>query len=348
MRELINRTTTFVRVGSIIAEPGRPSGMVRPSQAGLSEGTGAMGTRVRRLPRLGVTIAGAAFIAAGAAFIAAGVAVVGASTQAVSTSAAYGYYPPPTAYNLGDSATFSYVVTNLTGSTISATLAFNTARITSFEGIDVSTGDPALTQTEIAQNWWNTVQVYDIPNQYQDGFSLPPLGSETVTFTTEPLTQCGYYQLDSEATGDSASGLFATGFIRVVGCTSPPTGTPGPSPTPTGGGSPTPTSTVSPTPTPTSTVSATPTPTGTVSRTPRPTGSVLPTATSSGSGSGSPTPSASEPVVTASPAGGVLAASTPGTGVGPAVGSGAGIAVIVVGILLVIAVIVGRRHPRPI
>jgi hypothetical protein len=30
------------------------------------------------------------------------------------------------------------------------------------------------------------------------------------------------------------------------------------------------------------------------------------------------------------------------------VGSGAGIAVIVVGILLVIAVIVGRRHPRPI
>jgi len=292
-----------------------------------------MGTRVRMPRRLGVAIAGAAFIAAG-------FAMVGASTQAVDASSAFGYYAPPTAYNVGDSATFSYTVTNLTGSTISATLEFNTARIISFEGIDVSTGYPALTETEIAQNWWNTVQVYDIPNQYQDGFTLPPLGSETVTFTTEALTECGYYQLDSEATGNSVSGLFATGFVRVIGCTSPPTETPGPSatpsPTPTDGGSPTP----SLTPTPTDGGSPTPTPT--------PTGSVLPTLTPSRSGSSSPTPTGSEPVATASPTGGVQAASTPGTGAGPAAGAAAGIAVIVLGVLLVTAAVVARRHPRPI
>jgi hypothetical protein len=276
-----------------------------------------MGTQVRIPRRLGVAIAGVAFVVAG-------FTVVAASGQQVNTTTAFGYYSPPAAYNVGDSATFSYTVTNLTGSTISATLEFDTARITSFEGIDVSTGYPPLTELEIAQNWWNTVQVFDIPKQYQDGFSLPPLGSETVTFTTAPLTQCGYYQLDSQPADTSVSGLFATGFIRVVGCTSPPTETPGPSPTPTDAGSPTPTSTVSPTPTPA--------------------GSVLPTATPSGSGSGSPTPSASEPVVTPSPTGGVLAASTPGTGVGPAGEAAGGVAVIVLGILPVIGALVVRRR----
>jgi hypothetical protein len=308
-----------------------------------------MGTQVRIPRRLGVAIAGVAFVVAG-------FTVVAASGQQVNTSTAFGYYSPPTAYNVGDSATFSYTVTNLTGSTISATLEFDTARITSFEGIDVSTGYPALTELEIAQNWWKTVQVFDIPKQYQDGFSLLPLGSETVTFTTAPLTQCGYYQLDSEAVDNSVSGLFATGFIRVIGCTSPPTGTPTPSPTPTL--TPTPTGSVVPTATPSGSGSGSPTPTGSVvptgtpsgsgSGSPTPTGSVLPTATPSGSGSGSPTPSASQPVVTASPTGGVSAASTPGTGVGPAAGAAAGIAAIVLGILLVIAAVVGRRHPRPI
>jgi hypothetical protein len=260
-----------------------------------------MGTQVRIALRLGVAIAGVALVVAG-------VAVVEASGGQVHTSSASGYYSPPTAYNVGDSATFSYTVTNLTDTTIGATLEFDTARITSFEGIDVSTGYPALRENEIGQNWQQTVQIFDIPKQYQANFLLTPMGSQTVTFTTAPLTECGYYQLDSEAVDNSVNGLFATGFIRVIGCTSPPTGTPTPSLTPT------------------------------------PAGLVLPTATPSGSASGSPTPSASEQVVTASPAGAVLAASTPGTGVGPAAEAAGGIAVIVLGILLVIGALIVRRR----
>jgi hypothetical protein len=109
-----------------------------------------MGTRVRITPRLGVAIAGMAPVLAG-------FPVVAASGQKVNTSTAYGYYSPSTAYNAGDSATFSYTVTDLTGTTIGATLEFDTARITSFEGIDVSIGYPALTENEIGQNWQQSV-----------------------------------------------------------------------------------------------------------------------------------------------------------------------------------------------
>jgi len=272
-----------------------------------------MKSKVRIPLRLGVA-------AAGVAVVIAGVAVVGASGEAVGTSSSFGYLVPPAAYDVGNTATFSYTVTNLTGSTITATLDFNTSRITSLEGIDVSTGYPALTELELAQNWWNTVQVFDIPNQYKYGFTLPPMGSETVTFTTVSLTQCGYYQLDSEAEGSSASGLFATGFIRVIGCTSP-------------------TSTPTPTPTPGEPQSPTATPTDGLS----------PTATASPPGSSSPSPNGGTlALTTPSPTGGVGAASTPDTGTGAATGTAGGIAIIVLGVLLVIGGIFARRRHEPI
>jgi hypothetical protein len=288
-------------------------------------GKAVMGSGVRLSRRLGVAVAGVIFIVAG-------FATVEASSQAVLTSSAFGYKSPPSAYDIGQRATFSYTVTNLTGSTVMATLQFEMSRIISFEGVDVSTGYPALTETELAQNWWETVQIFDIPNQYQSGFSLPAWGSKTVTFTTETLTECGYYQMDSFATEQSVGGLFATGFIRVIGCTSSPTPSPSPTPTPTA------------TPTPTLTPTPTPTPTPSPSSTPTPTGSVAPTATPTGSGSGSPTPTGSVSAASASPTGGVQAASTPSTGAGPGAGGSAGIALVVLGALLLTGALIARRR----
>jgi hypothetical protein len=279
-----------------------------------------MGTGRQFPGRIAIAIAGAVLVVAG-------VTVVEASGQQVGSSTSAGYYEPPTAYNVGDAATFSYTVTNQTATTIDATIDFETARITSYEGIDVSTGYPALSEAQLAQNWGQTVQNFDIPVQSQP-MSLPPIGTVTITFTTVPLTQCGYYQLDSEGAYNSVSGLFATGFIRVIGCTSPPS----PLPSPTASPSPSPSASPSPSP------SASPSPSPSVSPSPSPTGGNFATQTAS--------PAGASPAVTTSTTGGVSAVSTPGTGLGPwPGGSPWGIALIIAGALLMLgALALWRRR----
>ena len=169
--------------------------------------------------------------------------------------------------------TFSFTVKDLTQSAIATQVEFDASRIITYEGTDLSTGYPALSDANLAQNYSQTVQLFDIPKQYQT-ITVTTTAPLTVTFKLV-VDECGYYQLDSSAVGNAVSGLFATGFVRVIGCTPPP-----PTPTPTA----TPTSTATPTPTPTGSVLAT------SSVDPTPTGSVLaistPT-TGAGGGSGS-------------------------------------------------------------
>lgn len=309
---------------------------------------------------------------AGAAFVAAGTTVVVAGGSQVWTSPSTGYPYPPASYDVSGgpaTAIFSYDVKNLTTSPITTDDILNVSRIISYKGTDVSTGYPALTDSELAANFSQTTQIYNVITRSQT-ITVPASATLPVSFSFL-VSQCGYYQMDSFGSHPAVSGLFATGFIRVIGCTAPPTPTPTPTPTPSptpsggvGAGSPTPSPTPSPSPSqsasPSASASATPTPSptpggggGAGSPSPSPTGGVLgstPTPTPTGGVLGAtPTPTPTGGVqTTTTPNGGVLAASTPGTGSGSTGGGMVGLGLIGLGALLLLGALVAGRRPQPI
>ena len=299
---------------------------------------------------------------AGAAFVAAGTTTVMASGPQVSTNPPYGagYQFPPNSYDVSggpQSVTFSYTLKNLTKSAISTTDVLDVSRIVEIElnGVwtDVTSGYPSLTDSQVASAASNnqTDQDYNVITRSQT-ITVPASGSLPVSFSFS-VSLCGYYQMDSFGS-PVVSGLFATGFIRVIGCAASPTPTPSPSPSPSpsggvGAGSPTPSPSPSPSGSASPSASASPSPSATSTPTP-------------GGGGGSPTPSPTGGVLgstptptptggvqaTTSPSGGVLAASTPGTGSGPTGGSLTGLFLIGLGALLLLGALVAGRRPQPI
>ena len=300
--------------------------------------------------RLGVGIAGAGFLVAG-------LAVVAADTQ-VQSSPSSGYEGAPATYDITGgpvSPTFSFSLENLTSSTIVTNIEFDATPILSDRGVDITSGYPELTSQQLGGDAADGLTVQDFSEtitEYLDAVSLDP-GTWTPISFAFTVDQCGYYQMDAAGSPNTVSGLFATGFLRVIGCDDAlPTPTPSPMATPTPTGSvqatatptPTPTATPTPTPTPTPTATATPTPTGSVqaTATPTPTGSIQATAT--------PTPTGSvQAVTTPTPTGSVLATSTPGTGAGPgAGGSPWGLVLMMAGAILLVGGLATRGRPQAV
>ncbi len=221
--------------------------------------------------RLGVGIAGAGFLVAG-------LAVVAADTQ-VQSSPSSGYEGAPATYDITGgpvSPTFSFSLENLTSSTIVTNIEFDATPILSDRGVDITSGYPELTSQQLGGDAADGLTVQDFSEtitEYLDAVSLDP-GTWTPISFSFTVDQCGYYQMDAAGSPNTVSGLFATGFLRVIGCDDAlPTPTPSPTPTPT--------------PTGSIQATATPTPTGSVQAvtTPTPTGSVLATSTP-GTGAG--------------------------------------------------------------
>ena len=156
--------------------------------AGGTEGQMIMWTAARISRRLGAGLAGAALVVAG-------FTVVAASNPQVQTGPSSGYPVPPASYDISGgpaTVTFTYTVTNLTQSTIDAQVEFDASRIITYEGTDVSTGYPAISAADLAANYADTVQLFDIPKQYQT-ISVSTTNPLTVTFSLV-LDECGYYR----------------------------------------------------------------------------------------------------------------------------------------------------------
>jgi hypothetical protein len=152
--------------------------------------------------------------------VAGGIGLVPAqAANPVSTSYASGYAKAPNYYDVSSGpaqGSFSFTVTNNTSGTISTTVEFIGDRIISVQGVNVSAGYPAYSESYLGAHFSQTIQQFYALYQKQP-LTLGPNVSQTVTFQFQ-LTKCGYYQFDSDAVGNSVPGLFATGFTRVIGC----------------------------------------------------------------------------------------------------------------------------------
>jgi hypothetical protein len=211
----------------------------------------------------------------------------------VSSSAPSGYTPSPASYTTGSTVSFTYTLTNLTAQQQSLNLQLNFDHFIQYDGINVSDGQPGVTNGAVVDGsaYHPSVQVQD-PSPTYTAVTLAPNATVTMHMSRAmPAGQCGYYQVDVVKAGlTSQKGLIGF-YIRILGCV---TATPAPSPTPTALPSATPSA--SPTPSTSPTPSGSPSPES--SPTPTPSGGV-------GAATGSPSPS-----------GGVLGstATTPPTG----------------------------------
>lgn len=156
-----------------------------------------------------------------------------------------GFMSSPDAYDIsGGPVTvhFDVEVTNLTGDLQTVALNFSAHHILTYNGVDVSDGQPG--QPGITFSGPDGTTQALMPGTQAFTQAWDPNATEAIsliyTFDT-----CGYYQLDVWApvqpSGDSGRdrATLASGFIRVLGCDASPTPTPTPtataSPTPSGG-----------------------------------------------------------------------------------------------------------------
>jgi len=203
---------------------------------------------------------GAASIAFGAFATSAAAGGNPNSEGILSAAAPTGFMSSPLAYDVSSgpvTVDFDVVVTNLTAVSQSVGLNFSADHILTYNGVDVSDGQPgqpgitftgpsgttqvAMPGTQSFTTDWSADQVVDLDLQYN-------------------FDACGYYQLDiwaptsggSDGSGQRDRATLASGFIRVLGCDGGGSGSPTPSPTatPSPSGSVQPTSTDSPTPSP--------------------------------------------------------------------------------------------------
>jgi hypothetical protein len=245
----------------------------------------------------------------------------------VSASDPVGYLPTPQYYQVGQTLVFTTTATNHTNTDKTLTLQFGLGRILTYQGKDVSDGQPGqpgITEDEFSANFEQTTQVEDETFPINN-YKIPADGTRTLSFSAV-MGKCGYYQIDVGLMQSNGYQVFATGFTRVLGCTS---SSPTPTPTPTQSATPTPTPTSTPTPTGTPASTPTPTPSGGVgggeaSPSPTPstgTGSVSGTTSgTTGTGLGASGGVSAATVSTAAGTGSVLAATAPGlpsTGVQP-------------------------------
>lgn len=148
-------------------------------------------------------------------------------------------------YNL----TFNDEATNLTGEPHSIALNFSAHHILTYNGVDVSDGQPGQPGITFTGPT-GTTQVL-MPGTQSFTETWTPHGTQSLALTYD-FTTCGYYQVDVWApikpTGGKNRATLASAFIRVLGCDEGPTPTPSLTPTPSSTPSSTPTASPSSTP----------------------------------------------------------------------------------------------------
>jgi hypothetical protein len=176
-----------------------------------------------------------------------------------------GFMSSPDTYNISNGAVtvdFDVVAKNITNSPQTVALNFSAHHILTYNGVDVSDGQPGQPGITFSGPAGTTQAL--MPGSQAFSETWTSMGSQTLSLTYN-FDACGYYQLDVWApfkqSGDNGRdrATLASGFIRVLGCSGSPTPTPTPTATPTA----TPTSS----PTPSGGVggaTATPTPDGSV------------------------------------------------------------------------------------
>ncbi len=209
----------------------------------------------QRSPRTWVKRGGGVLSALGAAIIALSaipvpVAAGGNPTflGILDASPPTGFQVSPTAYDVADGPAlvdFDVVVKNLTDQTQTVAFTFSLHHILTYNGVDVSDGQPG--QPGIAFPGPQGTTQATMPGS--QAFSVTWTPNETQTLLHEySVDTCGYFQIDigthtahqypGQKQKNRAS--LASGFIRVLGCTSPLT-----TPTPSGSVQPTSTATTS-------------------------------------------------------------------------------------------------------
>ena len=143
----------------------------------------------------------------------------------LSSTAPTGYTPSPAWYSLSQGQnllTFQFDVTNLTAVQQSMTLQLNLDHIITYNGVDVSDGQPGVINGAVIDGQEApSTQVQD-PNPTFTAFSIAPNATETLHMSrTLPAGQCGYFQVDVAKQGlTSQKGLVGFG-IRILGCGTP-------------------------------------------------------------------------------------------------------------------------------
>jgi len=179
----------------------------------------------------------------------------------ISAAQPTGFMSSPAAYDISNgpvTVDFDVATTNFTKHSHTVALNFSAHHILTYNGVDVSDGQPGQTGITFSGPAGTTQAL--MPGSQAFSETWAPNASLALA-RTYVFDACGYYQIDIWAPfkqggeGGRDRATLAAGFIRVLGCQGQPTPTPTLTPTPT--------PTATPTPSPTGGVGgATPTPTG--------------------------------------------------------------------------------------
>ncbi|HUZ70773.1 MAG TPA: hypothetical protein VMU65_13775 [Candidatus Saccharimonadales bacterium] len=158
----------------------------------------------------------------------------------LSSATPTGFMSSPQAYDISGgpvTVDFDVAATNLTNKAQTVALHFSADHILTYNGVDVSDGQPGQAGITFTGPAGTTQAVVPGTQSFSDTWS--PNGSKTILLTYT-FDACGYYQLDVWAPwtgGGRDRATLASGFIRVLGCDASPTPTPtlSPSPSPSGG-----------------------------------------------------------------------------------------------------------------
>ncbi|MHB8488101.1 MAG: hypothetical protein ACYDC4_02765 [Candidatus Dormibacteria bacterium] len=158
----------------------------------------------------------------------------------LSAAAPTGFMTSPASYDISGgpvTVDFNVVATNLTGSAHTVALNFSAHHILTYNGANVSDGQPGQPGITFNGPGGTTQALMAGTQSFNETWGAH--GSQTLSLTYT-FDACGYYQLDVwapfKAEGRDRATL-ASGFIRVLGCDATPTPTPTltPTPSPTGG-----------------------------------------------------------------------------------------------------------------
>jgi hypothetical protein len=195
------------------------------------------------LKRVGGMSALAGVLTVGVAVFASQAAMAGGNPHfenVISAAPPTGFMSSPDAYNIANgpvTVDFNDVATNLTAGTQVIGLNFSAHHILTYNGVDVSDGQPGQPGITFTGPAGTTQSL--MPGTQTWTQTWAPSATDTLTLTYT-FDACGYYQLDVWAPfGEGADNraTLASGFIRVLGCDATPTPTPTPTATttPTGG-----------------------------------------------------------------------------------------------------------------
>jgi hypothetical protein len=205
------------------------------------------------LKRVGGMSALAGVLTVGVAVFASQAAMAGGNPHfenVISAAPPTGFMSSPDAYDISGgpvTVNFDDVATNLTAGTQVIGLNFSAHHILTYNGVDVSDGQPGQPGITFAGPTGTTQSL--MPGTQSWTQTWAPNAADTLTLAYT-FDACGYYQLDVWAPfGEGADNraTLASGFIRVLGCDATPTPTPTPTATATptggvGGATPTPSS----------------------------------------------------------------------------------------------------------